>query len=211
MFGWLKAIIRKAICRCSPKRCGGNPSSTEPIYFGIISEADVEKVRQHRASGRRHPLLDLIARKGERSWYVAENAARMDVSGVCWVLHKGANPSSGPANPGLSRLREMDSKRLGPNRLWLQGNWGWIFRSWYKGFGEKVHSPAPTEGDKSRPLNSPEQRHRQNQRNLGYLRGRRYGDPNSAGGGKGIRTHDTEGRIWPFQQLSCSEMTGFPP
>ena len=51
--------------------------STESIYFGIISEADVEKVRQHRVSGRIHPLLDLIARKGERSWYVTENAARL--------------------------------------------------------------------------------------------------------------------------------------
>jgi hypothetical protein len=38
---------------------------------------------------------------------------------------------------------------------------------------------------------------------------RRINGCGEAGGGKGIRTHATEARFRPIEQLSCSELTGF--
>lgn len=76
MFQCAKAIARKFHCFFL-WLFGGTHLSTEPAYFGIISEADIETLRQHRSHGRRHPLLDLIARKEERAWYVIERAARL--------------------------------------------------------------------------------------------------------------------------------------
>jgi hypothetical protein len=76
MFQCIKAFVRK-VSRFVSDIFGGDQLSTEPVYFRIISEAEVETLRQHCSRGRTHPLLDLIARKTERSWYVVEHAARM--------------------------------------------------------------------------------------------------------------------------------------
>jgi hypothetical protein len=51
----------------------------------------------------------------------------------------------------------------------------------------KMHSPSPLECNKSPPLSSPEQKHRQNQRQFGSLALRKYGDRKSAGGGRETR------------------------
>jgi hypothetical protein len=76
MFQCVKVLARKA-CRFVSNIVGGDQLPTEPVYFRIISEAEVETLRQHCSRGRTHPLLNLIARKEERSWYVVEHAARM--------------------------------------------------------------------------------------------------------------------------------------
>jgi hypothetical protein len=79
-------------------------------------------------------------------------------------------------------------------------------------FWRKMRSPPPIESNWSRLLDSPEQKHRQNLRDFGALAPAKYGAPNLAGGGRGIRTGGTRiRRVLSAAVLNKQEATLEPP